>query len=129
MTMRKVALQNSLFCADKAGLFQNLMDDNKVSPKQQKKQVVDFENCLGKHTDSLEHAIAAMHYHINMKQKQSNIFDHDGDVNTVSGSDKPVYEVSDRGEQYLLSQKLGSNEPVYDTPTPRPATEQNKHRN
>ena len=43
---------------------------------------------------------------------------HEGEVNSISGTSKPVYEVSDRGEQYLLKQNIGSNEPVYDKPKP-----------
>ena len=50
-----------------------------------------------------------------MNQAQTT-FEHDGEVNSLPGATKPVYEVEDRGVQYLLSQNEGNSEPVYDTP-------------
>ena len=99
-------------------------DDNGTKQLQRRKQQrVDFENCLGKHTDSLEHALAALSYHLKQKSSEQSgaIFRHEGEVNSISGTSKPVYEVGDRGDQYLLSQRTGSNEPVYDTPKPPPS--------
>ena len=79
-----------------------------------------FENCLGKHTDSLENALSMMGEHLQGHSIKKTTFEHDGEVNTIPGrTNKPTYEIEDRGDQYLLSQNLGSDEPVYDTPKPK----------
>ena len=116
--MRKVASKNTVFCADKAKLFENLLEED-LSSKEKRKQMLDFENCLGKHTDSLEHGLEALSRFMAIKgESEKNVFEHAGEVNTLPGS-RPVYEIEDRGEQYLLSQMTGNDEPVYDTPKPR----------
>ena len=63
----------------------------------------DFENCLGKHTDSLEYALIILAEQMSAKQaKERTTYEHDTDVNTLPGS-RPVYDAEDRGDQFLLS--------------------------
>ena len=122
MSMRKVANQNTVFCSKEAGLFDNLMDED-LTERQKKQQLSRFENCLGKHTDSLEHALSLMS-RVNAAQNDQNlVFEHDGEVNTLPNR-RNVYELEDRGHQYLLSQKTGDNEPVYDSPEPKTQNKQ-----
>ena len=63
MAVRKVASQNTIFCANQARLFDKMMEED-LSKKESKKQMMDFENCLGKHSDSLEHALSVLSGHI-----------------------------------------------------------------
>ena len=63
MSMRKVANQNTVFCAKQAKLFDNLMEED-LTVREKKRQLQRFENCLGKHTDSLEHALSMLSTHI-----------------------------------------------------------------
>ena len=103
MSMRKVATQNITFCANQAKLFDNLMDDSETQ-RQQRQKMNKFENCLGKHTDSLEHALSAMMMQSKqVSEKQSAVYEHEGEVSMMPGVAKNDYEVGDRGEQYLLS--------------------------
>ena len=67
MSMRRVALANTVHCAQQAKLFDNLMGDD-LPAKEQKRQLAHFENCLGKHTDSLEHALTQLSYFNREKQ-------------------------------------------------------------
>ena len=94
-----------------------------LSAREEQLQMKRFENCLGKHTDSFEHGLQVLYNFMQSKRDETTTFDHSGDVNSISGTAKPVYEVSERGEQYLLSQRMGSNEPVYDSPIPKPKQE------
>ena len=62
-----------------------------------------FENCLGKHTDSLEHALTLLSQHNNARVSNQRVtFEHDREVDTVPGSSRTIYELEDRGDQYLL---------------------------
>ena len=38
-----------------------------LNQKQKKQQLLDFENCLGKHTDSLEHGLTALSLYLKQK--------------------------------------------------------------
>ena len=119
MSMRKVSANNTIFCANQAKLFDNLMDED-LTTRQKKQQMDSFENCLGKHTDSFDYALVMMMEHLQGNSIQKTTYQHDGEVNTIPGrTNKPTYEIEDRGDQYLLSQNLGSDEPVYDSPKPK----------
>ena len=72
MTMRKVASQNTVFCANQARLFDNLMEEE-LSKRDARKQLQAFENCLGKHSDSLEHALSNLSYFIQSKEAGSQL--------------------------------------------------------
>ena len=118
-SMRKVASNNIIWCAEKSQLFDNILNED-LTPKQKRTQLRQFENCLGKHTDSLDQAMSALSDHMSrMNRQERTVFEHEGEVNTLLGTTKPVYEVEDRGEQYLLSQRQGGMEPVYDAPVKR----------
>ena len=78
----------------------------------------DFENCLGKHTDSLEYGLVILSEQMRARQaKEKTIIEHDTDVDTLPGS-RPVFDAENRGDQFLLSSTLNAttDEPVYDVP-------------
>ena len=98
--MQKVATQNTLFCAKRCKTFDDILNQD-WTPKQERQHQNCFQNCLGKHTDSLEMALDQMQAHLAKKTKPTFVT-HSDDIGDASRL------------QYLLSQN--STEPVYDTP-------------
>ena len=77
--------------------------DEDLSRKESKRQMQRFENCLGKHSDSLEQALSILSGHMKQTSEVAKVtYDHEGEVNALPGT-RPVLEVHDRGDQYLLS--------------------------
>ena len=57
--LRKVASQNTVFCAEKCHIFDDMMDQD-LTAKQERSQLSCFEKCLGKHSDSLDVALSVL---------------------------------------------------------------------
>ena len=121
--MRKVVNQNMLFCADHCKMFDQILEED-LTKKQVREQEVCFDNCLGKHSDSLEHGIEYFSEQIQKHQKIKQMdFSHDTEVDSKPG--QPVYDAKLRGEQYLMRQAIGGigkevvQDPVYDVPKAR----------
>ena len=55
-TMRKVVSKNMTFCADQCKMFDNILDED-LSTKEERIQNNCFENCIGKHSDSVEYGL------------------------------------------------------------------------
>ena len=69
MSIRKVTFENTIFCANRCKMFENIMDED-LSVKEEKQQHSCFEKCLGKHSDSLESALEVLAEH--MKKASEN---------------------------------------------------------
>ena len=101
--MRKVAGNNTIYCADRCKVFDDIMTKD-LTLKEEREQMSCFEKCLGKHSDSFEVALDIFGTHLG-KLKQNNIITHT--------HEKGVFdEVVNKA--YLLGE--GTQEPVYDKP-------------
>ena len=99
LNMRKVALQNTKYCATRCHIFKDMLEKD-LSHREQRQEDACFETCLGKHTDSFEVALDCVTKHL-AEEKAKNA----GQI------------VSTKGAVRGMSQM---NEPVYDTPKPQP---------
>jgi hypothetical protein len=104
--MRKVAVDNTRFCARQCKLFK-LEDIKDLTQQeeltQERNELSCFEKCLGKHSDSFEFALDVWKEHLHKTRK-----------NPVTSHS---HEVEDKDRQYLL--QGGEDEPIYDTPFTR----------
>ena len=68
--LRKVALENSVKCARQVDYFAKFKKEMAEKPQEadlyQKKLDIEFENCLGKYTDSYEYAMEIFHNRMNL---------------------------------------------------------------
>ena len=55
--MRRIAFENIRFCSDNCNIFSNLKTNQNQTQEDEIKELSCFEKCLGKFTDSYEHAI------------------------------------------------------------------------
>ncbi len=95
--LRKVASQNTVFCAERCHVFTELIDQD-LTAKQERSQLSCFEKCLGKHSDSLDVALSVLGQHL-----------------TALQATKVTTHTHEKGEAtYLLSKS--AFEPVYDKP-------------
>ena len=94
--MRKVVQKNMIFCSNKCNMFDNILEEE-LSRKDELKEEQCFENCLGKHSDSVEHGLHFFSKKMNeQKMQDKSLFTHDTEVNSEPG--KPVYDASYRGQ-------------------------------
>ena len=96
--MRKVASDNTIYCAQKCKMFDNL-DTQHNSNNEEKQEFSCFEKCLGKFSDSYESALNVFGEHLKTMKRQ-NVYQH---------SDPEQME-----KRFLMGE--GTPEPVYDTP-------------
>ena len=94
--LRKVVSDNTVYCAQKCKLFDNVEDLSN-----EKQEFSCFEKCIGKFGDSYEHALDVFGKYLQTMNKQK-VFAH-------SQLDKDSQE-----KRFLLGE--GSLEPVYDKP-------------
>ena len=73
ISMRKIAYDNSIHCAQRVGYF------NESKNVDQRKQDADFEKCLGKYSDSYEYGLDILTQHLALMNK-SKIITHNKEL-------------------------------------------------
>ncbi|CDW80987.1 UNKNOWN [Stylonychia lemnae] len=96
--MRKIAFENIQFCSEKCNIFSNLKDKQNQTLAEERDEFSCFEKCIGKFTDSYEHAIDLAGGQLK-KINKDNVYTHkeDSEQKFLMG-DGVIYDLTKNGK-------------------------------